>query len=467
MAIANTVIDYLESNRVKYSLINIVPVKTALEAARAATIAPDSLACATLVSGGGDQLMVVIPAGRKLDIWSLARRLKRDFAPSTEQQIQTRFHDCGVRYLPPLGMAYGVPTVVDQTLTELEQVYFMTGDRSHLIQVDKKNFRRVFKNAVVGSQLTLDAAAAPPPMQNNTTRQNVVVSGDDNEAALDIRERLRKTKKLPAMPVMAQRIIQLKARDEPDVRALGNIVELDPSLAAQVMRYASSPFFAYRGKIDSVQTAISRVLGYDMVMNLTFGIATARPFRIPRNCPLGLDTFWRHAVYSAAFTQALSNLLPPLLRPPSGLAYVAGLLHNFGHLLLGHLFRSEFMVLNRIMQKHPDKPLLELEIRVLGTHHGEIGAWLMEAWRLPEELIISAREHHNVAYQGSHAVYPHLVLIVDRLLKRYGIGHSPETDFPEAILEYLEISEYQILSLAKRILESSQDLDAMARQLAA
>jgi len=204
-----------------------------------------------------------------------------------------------------------------------------------------------------------------------------------------------------------------------------------------------------------------------MVMNLTFGIATARPFRIPRSSPLGLDTFWRHAVYSAAFTQALSNLLPPLLRPPSGLAYVAGLLHNFGHLLLGHLFRSEFMVLNRIIQKYPDKPLQELEIRVLGTHHGEIGAWLMEAWRLPEELIVAAREHHNIAYQGSHAVYPHLVLIVDRLLKRYDLGHSPETDFPEAILEYLEISEYQILGLANRILESSQDLDAMARQLAA
>jgi len=56
---------------------------------------------------------------------------------------------------------------------------------------------------------------------------------------------------------------------------------------------------------------------------------------------------------------------------------------------------------------------------------------------------------------------------VDRLLKRYDLGHSPETDFPEAILEYLEISEYQILGLANRILESSQDLDAMARQLAA
>jgi len=203
MAIANTVIDYLESKRVKYSLINIVPVKTALEAARAATIAPDSLACATLVSVGGDQLMAVIPAGRTLDVWSLARRLKRDFSPATEQQIQTRFHDCGVRYLPPLGMAYGVPTVVDQTLTELEQVYFMAGDRSHLIQVDKKNFHRVFKDAVIGSRLTLDAAAAPAAAPNNTGRQNAVVSGDDkddNEAALDIKERLRKTKKLPAMP---------------------------------------------------------------------------------------------------------------------------------------------------------------------------------------------------------------------------------------------------------------------------
>ena len=157
---------------------------------------------------------------------------------------------------------------------------------------------------------------------------------------LDIKLRISRLKRLPPMPEMARRIVQLNSQPNSSVKDLVSVVELDPSLTMQVMRYASSPFFGYRGKVDSVHTAISRVLGYNMVMNLALGVTAAKSFKIPKNVPLGLDAFWRHAVYSAALVQALSTALPADIRPPAGLAYLAGLLHNFGHLLLGHLFKQ-------------------------------------------------------------------------------------------------------------------------------
>jgi len=290
-------------------------------------------------------------------------------------------------------------------------------------------------------------------------------SPENTGPLIDIKSRIAGLKRLPPMPEMAQRILKLSNNPNAAVKDLVTVVEIDPSLTAQVLRYASSPFFGYRGKVDSIHVAVSRVLGYTMVMNMALGVATAKSFKMPKNIPLGLDAFWRHAVYSAALVQALSNALPKESRPPAGLAYLAGLLHNFGHLLVGHLFRQEFLLLNKFITNNPDKSVVEIELEVLGVDHGRIGAWLMKAWRLPEEVIVATREHHNEHYYGDHAVYAQLVLLSDRLLKKHGIGEASSEEMPEFALEGLGLGEYQAKMIAKRVLDESVGLDSMVMHL--
>ncbi len=286
------------------------------------------------------------------------------------------------------------------------------------------------------------------------------------EPLLNIKARIAKLDRLPAMPAMALQVIQLSSDPEASISDLVKIVEMDPSLAAQIMRYASSPFFSYRGKVDSVQTAVSRVLGFSMVMNLALGVTTARPFKLPKNVPLNMNAFWKHAVFSAALTQSLSGELPDEIRPPAGLAYLAGLLHNFGHMLVGHLFRNEFLILNKFIVAEPETDLVEIEKRIFGYEHGQIGAWLMDVWKLPEELIVATREHNNLEYQGEHAVYAQLVALSDRLLKEYNIGDAANSSIPQSLLQSLEIGDYQARMVVNRVMEGGDGLDIMARQLA-
>jgi len=281
---------------------------------------------------------------------------------------------------------------------------------------------------------------------------------------LDLKARIERLEKLPPMPEMAVKILRLSADPNAHVKELVEVIELDPSLASQIMRYASSPFFAYQGKIDSVHTAITRVLGYNTVMNLALGATAARPFKIPRNVPLGLDAHWRHAVYSAALVQALSSAVSDELRPPAGLAYLAGLLHNIGHLLLGHLFKQEFLILNKFITHNPDKSIIFVERQVIGTDHNSIGAWLMDSWRLPEEITVAVKEHHNEQYQGAHSVYSQLVMLADRLLRAHGIGDTPNTDLPPTLLESLGIGEYQAVTITNKVLEGCESLEAIANR---
>jgi len=307
-----------------------------------------------------------------------------------------------------------------------------------------------------------------PKPQANTVADQVtpVAKKKPKGPLLDIRARVERLEKLPPMPEMAVKILRLSADPNARIKELVEVIELDPSLASQVMRYASSPFFSYQGKIDSVHTAITRVLGYNTVMNLALGATAARPFKIPRNVPLGLDAYWRHAVYSAALVQALSSAVSDELRPPAGLAYLAGLLHNIGHLLLGHMFKQEFLILNKFITHNPDRAITFVERQVIGTDHADIGTWLLEAWRLPEEITIAVKEHHNEAYQGVHSVYPQLVMLADRLLKAHGIGDAPNSELPPALLESLGIGEYQAVTITNKVLEGCESLEAIAIRFA-
>lgn len=291
----------------------------------------------------------------------------------------------------------------------------------------------------------------------------------------EIRRRIEQVYELPPMPEMARQVLQLRNNPDASIADLAAIVELDPSLSAQVVRYAASPFYAYRGRIDSIHDAITRVLGFDMVMNMALGLATGKSFRNPCEGPLGLHAFWRHAVYSATLVQALAKRMPPSQRPQPGMVYLAGLLHNFGFLLLGHLFPPEFKLLNKLVAAHPESPVTALEKCVLGMGqaqnllemgHARIGSWLMQSWQMPAEIIITLQEHHNPAYAGDHAVFPHLVMIADHVLKGRDIGDAPDAELPPMSLEVAGLTPDTVLEVVEQLFENCGALDSMARQLA-
>ena len=298
----------------------------------------------------------------------------------------------------------------------------------------------------------------------------------NNKSIEEIRRQVESVYELPMIPDMASRILQLSADPAASVKDVVEVVEMDPSLAAQVIRYARSPFFGYQGNIDTIHEAIARVLGFDLVMNIALGISSGKVFNIPDDGPLGTKAFWRHAVYTAALTQALGKAMPRQMRPKAGTAYLTGLLHNIGFMLLGHLFRPEFMVLNKLAAARPNTSIAELEKRILGMGHAkhvvnmghcQLGDWLMQSWKMPREVIVTVREHHNEDYKGEHCVYSRLTMVANRMLKRHGIGDARSEEVPEHILKSLYLSEELVERIFEQIMDGGEALDVMAQQIAA
>lgn len=289
-----------------------------------------------------------------------------------------------------------------------------------------------------------------------------------------VEKRIQKVYELPPMPELGRRILELQSDPNAGAQQLAEIVQLDPSLAAQVIRYASSSFYGYTGRITNIHEAIARVLGFDMVLNLSLGLAAGRSFRIPDEGPLGLTRFWEHAVCSAVLVQKLGTVLPESLRPPSGLSYLTGLLHDFGILLLGHLFPPEFQLLNKMARAYPGCSVSELESRLLGMGqakdmlalgHARIGAWLMQAWDMPEPLRITLLEHHNSDYRGDYDTLVHLVQLADFLfLNRDDLPEA--SALPASNLGPLQVLPEQVLETAAQVFASRKEFTALSKLLA-
>ena len=209
---------------------------------------------------------------------------------------------------------------------------------------------------------------------------------------------------------------------------------------------------------------------------MAVGLAAGKAFKNPHGGPLGLDAFWRHATYTACMAQELARRMPPRQRPKLGLVYLSGLLHNFGFLLLGHLFPPEFAMLNRLVSAHPEAPVTLLERQVLamgdakalvGIGHARLGAWLLHTWDLPEEAVVTVAHHHQEDYDGDHAEYVLLVLLADRMARRVGLGDGESEDLSGAVLQRLGLSQEDCKAVLERVLDAHDGLDDIARVLAA
>ncbi len=474
--LAPTVERFLAGHAVAYDLIAHARTESLEQAAQAAQIPALSMARAVVLHLNGKVWMAVLPLSHIIDFAALAQLLQGRPTPVTADTLADLLPDCEPGSVPPLGAAYGLNVLCDEAVLSSRQVVFEAGRHETLVRVDQAAMRQLLTGARMARfARPLDALVQPAAAERSNAGGSPAAAAGMSDLRPDreIAKRIEAIYELPVMPEHARRLLEL--RNQPDASAgdLAEVVELDPSLAAQVMRYARSPLFGYRGKVDALQDAISRVLGFDLVVNLALGLAALKPFRNPPDGPLGLHAFWRQATYGASLSQQLLRLIPAGHRPKPGLSYLAALLHNFGYLVIGHLFQPEFFLLNKMVAANPSLPIARLERQVLCMGqarellcwgHAEVGAWLLRSWQLPDEVVAVAREHHRPDYDGPHHEYVHLIRLSNYLLGRQGIGDAAADAPPQDAFDAFGLEEWQVVPAAEAFLEGCEGTEDVIGQ---
>lgn len=285
-----------------------------------------------------------------------------------------------------------------------------------------------------------------------------------NPAKHQLRIRIEKLTELPTLPDISNQLFKLSQTSSAGMNQLSAILELDPSITMQLIRYASSPFFGHH-KVDSIQEAISYI-GYDKSLNLALGFSAGRSFKVQSHGPIGLMNYWKHSVYAATLMQFTAEAMPEFEgKPKPGMSYLCGLLHNIGFLLLGHLFPLDFKAINRSVKENPEMKISQIEDNLIGTQHTEVGVWLMRTWQLPAELKTTVFEHHNSYYCGDNSEYANLAYIVNALLKSQNIGDSDTDVLPEKLMQKLHIDKEMLEEQLVKLVARKDELDTIIHSL--
>ncbi|MCY1354100.1 HDOD domain protein [compost metagenome] len=162
--------------------------------------------------------------------------------------------------------------------------------------------------------------------------------------------------------------------------------------------------------------------------------------------------------------EGLTRAMPRAQRPETGLTYLAGLLHNFGYLVLAHVFPPHFSLICRHLEVNPHLSHGYIEQHLLGITREQIGSWLMRFWDMPEELSTALRFQHDPDYQGDNAAYPNLVCLAVSLLRNRGIGAGPEVAIPDDLFDALGLTREKAEDAVNKVLQAEVALRELASQ---
>jgi HD-like signal output (HDOD) protein len=281
----------------------------------------------------------------------------------------------------------------------------------------------------------------------------------DSRPPQDIRALVRNTRELPPLPETGRRLLALLNRPDADAQSLARLVEADPLVATQMLRWANSAYYGLDRPVSSVRDAVTRVLGYEQAAGLALGLTALSPLQAPRDGLLGHRNVWKHGLLCSRAMLRLIPLLSAQHRPARGLVQLAGLIQNIGYLLLAHLLPAQFSFLRRVIAANPAIELPVTEHFALGLDHTQLGQWLMEAWDMPAPLHTAVGQHHNPGYAGDHQTLTLLTCLADRLTSRApgGLGPAARPETLDHLMERLGVEREACLAALAGALNAGSD----------
>lgn len=230
---------------------------------------------------------------------------------------------------------------------------------------------------------------------------------------------LRGLDRLPPFSPILNRLMASLAREDVSFRELSDVIEKDTVVAGNLLRLVNSALYGFSGTVNSVRHAVA-ILGVMKLRNVVMGMSISRMWRTVRT-PENWSAA-RFNIHSAA-TAILSDLLVEKLPVPypEG-AFVAGLLHDIGKLLIAIALPREFALIQTRFELG-GATIGVCELEVIGATHAALSGAALNRWNLPAPIrrAVSFHHHPDQASQGQLEL-SHVVHAANQLAN--DLGHS-------------------------------------------
>jgi putative nucleotidyltransferase with HDIG domain len=254
--------------------------------------------------------------------------------------------------------------------------------------------------------------------------------------------------KLPPFPLVATRLMQLLAREDPDITEVGRMISAEPVFATRVLQMANSPLFALTAQVKTLSHAIV-VLGLARVKAITVTRALG-DFVAPTLNVRALRVCWQNSLAGALLAEKLARAC----KMDPDFAYVAALLRDIGRLALFVKYPESYANLLAVTGEHAFD-LMTTERELFDVDHCQAGAWMMERMPFPPELAEVVAHHHDVPTDKAFRMV-HLVRVADRMAD--ALGFAAVT--PVQPLQFAEVFQDLPHAAQSRFTQDPEDLMA-------
>jgi putative nucleotidyltransferase with HDIG domain len=198
---------------------------------------------------------------------------------------------------------------------------------------------------------------------------------------------------VPPFPAIAHRILALVGKEDVHARELGDLLKMDPSFSAELLRFANSALFGISGEVTSVAHAIV-IVSTDRIKTMATLVAMNRMVRSSVRIA-ALRKVWQHSLVTAIIAEEAARIT----RSDSDSAYTTGLLHNLGTLGMMSAYPDQYSDLLEV-SNDCGFDLLQTERELFEIDHCAAGAYLAEDWGFPEKLVAAIATHHDEPVAG-------------------------------------------------------------------
>jgi len=264
-----------------------------------------------------------------------------------------------------------------------------------------------------------------------------------------IQEILGSIQRLKPLPITSRRIMQIVENPQATAKQVIEVIKTDQALAADVIRMANSAGLGYRVPCNSIETGVVRI-GFKRVRALALRSFASGPLsRRLNGYRMEGKALWDHALTTAKYSEYIAR---EISYPDPEDAYVAGLLHDMGKLLLDQYVLDDYQKIVRMMIQE-EKPLWVIEEKLFGIDHAVIGGLMAEKWKLPTKLAEGIRFHHMPTLSKRHRVMVTVVHVANALTPALtqGLPHLEGKSVNKEDLKTLGLNEHRYGLLQERL----------------
>ncbi len=197
---------------------------------------------------------------------------------------------------------------------------------------------------------------------------------------------------IPSLPQTYSAIVEELQSPDASIQSVGRIIARDVGMTAKVLQLVNSAFFGLRCHVSDPAQAAS-LLGVDTLKALVLSVHIFSQLDCARVKGLCIEMLWNHSMAVGALAKriAAAEKLP---RESCDHALLAGLVHDAGKLVLAANLPAEYALVLSSAQEQ-QATLEHAERAVFDTSHGEVGAYLLGLWGLPDPIVEAVAFHHH------------------------------------------------------------------------